>query len=137
MNIDKEEIEILEKAANLLSNNIYFDDELNYYIERKTGFSAISIATFLREISMLCKFSKKEVVFLECFNAMEKILNEKNVYNYSWELIYDEIFSKRISVPMFKSGLMPDYYDPDTSCEEDVMAFYSAAHEKAQEIKSR
>jgi hypothetical protein len=43
----------------------------------------------------------------------------------SWEDKYDAIFSDRISKRVF-SLLHLDYCDPDTTYEEDVMAFVDA-----------
>lgn len=40
----------------------------------------------------------------------------------SWEDKYDQIFSKKISSKIYKL-IDLDYYDPDTSYEEDVNAF--------------
>lgn len=44
----------------------------------------------------------------------------------SWEAKYDMIFSEDISQQFFKLASSFTYYDPDTSYEEDVMAFYNA-----------
>jgi hypothetical protein len=51
-----------------------------------------------------------------------------------WEEKYDMIFSEEVSR---KFSL--DYYDPDTSYEEDVMAFMNALdeHMRKQEIISK
>ena len=47
---------------------------------------------------------------------------------YSWELKYDMIFNDRVSGKVFELISM-DYYDPDTSYQEDVQAFYNALTE--------
>jgi hypothetical protein len=54
--------------------------------------------------------------------------------NLSWETKYDLIFSASISQKMH-SILRLDYYDPDTTYEEDVRAFCRAAAEKAAELR--
>ena len=48
-----------------------------------------------------------------------------------WEEKYDMIFSEEISR---KFSL--DYYDPDTSYEEDVMAFMNALDEYMRNLKT-
>jgi hypothetical protein len=61
-------------------------------------------------------------------------LNEKAniIYNDSfltWNEKYDQIFSEKISRKVFDL-IRLDYYDPDTSYEEDVRAFMSAFNER-------
>lgn len=46
--------------------------------------------------------------------------------NLSWEAKYDLIFSEQLSKRVFQIARGFDYYDPDTTYEEDVMAFYDA-----------
>ena len=46
----------------------------------------------------------------------------------SWEAKYDMIFSPEISQRVFKLVRL-NYYDPDTTYEEDVMAFFDAFKE--------
>lgn len=47
-----------------------------------------------------------------------------------WEVAYDLIFSshisKRVSFLVSKLGMSLDYYDPDTTYEEDVKAYVAA-----------
>lgn len=50
--------------------------------------------------------------------------------NLPWDTKYDLIFSENISRKIF-SLVRLDYYDPDTTYEEDVKAFISALKEKA------
>ena len=45
-----------------------------------------------------------------------------------WEDKYDLIFSEKISGRVFRLMYL-DYYDPDTSYQEDVMAFFEAFKE--------
>ena len=47
----------------------------------------------------------------------------------SWESKYDLIFSEEISRKFSSIARGFDYYDPDTTYEEDVMAWYNSAHE--------
>lgn len=55
--------------------------------------------------------------------------------NAPWETKYDLIFSPDVSGAIKKTGIRLDYCDPDTSYEEDVRAFVSAATEKADELE--
>lgn len=50
-----------------------------------------------------------------------------------WETKYDLIFSDQVSTPMNKLFRL-DYYDPDTTYEEDLTAWFRAAEEKADEL---
>lgn len=52
-----------------------------------------------------------------------------------WETKYDLIFSDDISVAVRRTGVGFDYYDPDTSYEEDVRAFVDALVAKAEELR--
>jgi len=47
----------------------------------------------------------------------------------SWEAKYDMIFSKDISRKVFDIAPGFNYYDPDTSYEEDVTAFFNSFKE--------
>lgn len=70
------------------------------------------------------------VEFIDLAREVERICTS----SASWETKYELVFSKSISGRMF--ALYPlDYYDPDTSYEEDVLAFCSAAKEKALELE--
>ena len=52
----------------------------------------------------------------------------------SWETKYDLIFSDEISGAIRQMNMAPDYYDPDTSYEEDVLAYIKALSERQMEI---
>ena len=45
-----------------------------------------------------------------------------------WEAKYDLIFSEEICRRFHKLTPGLNYYDPDTTYEEDVMAWYNAVH---------
>lgn len=51
-----------------------------------------------------------------------------------WETKYDLVFSPDMSRRMSALYRL-DYYDPDTSYEEDVLAFCRAVNEKADELE--
>lgn len=58
----------------------------------------------------------------------------------SWEQKYELIFNKSMSREVFSwfkgVGLELNYYDPDTSYEEDVRAFMFAFDEKVEFIRN-
>lgn len=47
----------------------------------------------------------------------------------SWEAKYDMIFSPELSQQFCRMARGFDWCDPDTTYEEDLMAFYNAAKE--------
>jgi len=47
----------------------------------------------------------------------------------SWEAKYDLIFSPEISQKVCELARGFDYYDPDTTYEEDAMAFFNSFKE--------
>jgi hypothetical protein len=57
------------------------------------------------------------------------------IYNsdIDWEEKYDLIFTKSVSLYVIRE-ISLDYYDPDTSYEEDVKAFVNAFNEKMAEL---
>lgn len=67
--------------------------------------------------SVLTKLHKLHVQACEVFDS-----------DLPWETKYDLIFSKRISRRVF-SLINLDYYDPDSSYEDDVRAFMDAFNE--------
>lgn len=66
---------------------------------------------------------------------VQRLINEEDV---DWELKYDTIFSPNISKRVFalmkELNISFDYYDPDTSYEEDVRAFSDALYSKVEEL---
>lgn len=66
---------------------------------------------------------------------VQRLINEEDV---DWELKYDTIFSPNISKKVFalmkELNINFDYYDPDTSYEEDVRAFSDALDSKIEEL---
>ncbi len=57
---------------------------------------------------------------------------------WSEEEKYEKIFSENVSKKVFslfrEIGTKLDYYDPDSSCQEDYMAFYQAFQEKMNQM---
>lgn len=68
----------------------------------------------------------------------QKIQNLIQENNISWETKYELIFSENISRKIFtyfkEMNISFDYYDPDTSYEEDVKAFAYAVNNKVIEL---
>ena len=64
---------------------------------------------------------------------LEKLNRKANeIYEsefFTWEEKYDQIFSEKISRKVFKM-IRLDYYDPDTSYQDDVQAFMTAFNER-------
>ena len=52
----------------------------------------------------------------------------------SWETKYDLVFSDEISKCIRETGISLDYCDPDTSYEEDVLAYVNAVKVKAEDL---
>lgn len=73
--------------------------------------------------------------FIKLNNKIQTILHEKNI---DWEFKYDMIFSENISRKVFsllkELGTPLDYYDPDTSYAEDVIAFANAVEQKVKNL---
>lgn len=66
---------------------------------------------------------------LEELRDLQIQVNEIFNSEVSWEVKYDLIFSDQISRRVF-TLIKLDYYDPDTSYQEDVTAFVNAFNEK-------
>lgn len=66
---------------------------------------------------------------------LNKEANEIIDSELSWEEKYHLIFSSRISSKVFDL-INLDYYDPDTSYEEDVLAFINAFNSRVEKFKN-
>lgn len=64
-----------------------------------------------------------ELVFLH--KEVNRIFDSTLPWETKYDLIFSEFISRRIS-----SIIHLDYYDPDTSYQEDVTAFVNALNEK-------
>ena len=76
--------------------------------------------------------TEKEMEFKYLYAHARRIVQ----LELDWEVKYDLIFCKAVSSRIFKIVNL-DYYDPDTSEEEDVRAFMSACEQKMQELESK
>lgn len=76
-------------------------------------------------------FQKMNLVYelQEILSLSKKIIDSE----LGWEEKYDLIFSESISKAVFRL-IDLDYYDPDTSYEEDVLAFVQALKDKVQDL---
>lgn len=74
----------------------------------------------------------------ELINLNEKV-QRLITEDINWEIKYDLIFSENVSRKVFnlmkELNIRFDYYDPDTSYEEDSLAFSNALNEKVEELK--
>ena len=71
-------------------------------------------------------------------SKIQRLMNEdEKVIN--WELKYDLIFSEEVSRKVFflvkELGTSLEYYDPDSSYEEDLRAFSEALASKLVELE--
>lgn len=78
----------------------------------------------------------------EILSKLEEILSfseELIASDFQKEIIYDMIFSPKISKQVFslfqQTPIRFDYYDPDSSYEEDYMAFINAFREYVKILK--
>ncbi len=68
--------------------------------------------------------------FLSIYNEAKAIWDS----GAEWSLIYDMIFCEEIAKKLNRLFDI-EYYDPDTSYEEDVNAFMRAVKAKAEELE--
>jgi len=73
----------------------------------------------------------KVELFIELAQRASKIVES----DASWSTKYGFIFSEDISGKIKETGVEIDYYDPDTSYKEDVLAYVKALNEKADDLK--
>lgn len=66
----------------------------------------------------------KEVV--DSFEETMFVINEPNI---DWEIKYDFVF-ENLALKVREAGIHLEYCDPDTSYEEDVMAYINALNAK-------
>ena len=61
------------------------------------------------------------------------------VEDIDWEVKYDLIFCNAVSKNIFnlfkEIGIFFDYYDPDTSYQEDSLAFSNALNDKIEQLE--
>jgi phenylalanyl-tRNA synthetase beta subunit len=76
----------------------------------------------------MIKLKDKEnfIQFLKFKKLVQKAENIRRDYGLSWERKYDLIFSNEISSKIRSMTYNIEYYDPDTSYEEDVNAYVNA-----------
>lgn len=73
---------------------------------------------------------------IKAFIALaERAVTIRDVDIDDWRMKYDLIFSEEISGAIAATGFSLDYYDPDTSYEEDVRAYVDAVERKANHLR--
>lgn len=77
------------------------------------------------------ELTKKATKFIELAKKLRNLVDDEHV---SWELKYDILFSN-LKEDIKKTGFKVDYYDPDTSYEDDVRAFNDAVQRLVPEIR--
>lgn len=99
------------------------------------------------KIAELVRINNKVQSYVEKAQAQKELDEETNNnggYSYEaeklWDLTYSLVFSENISRrtrALFNElNINFDYYDPDTSYEEDVRAYADALNEKVSSIKT-
>lgn len=96
------------------------------------------------DIDRCLKKLRKIEAFLDRLMAAVR-MDDVSDREHDWELIYDKIFSRepddikmRTQRALEIAGFsFPDYYDPDTSYEEDARAWIDAFREKRRQIEDR
>lgn len=82
-------------------------------------------------MSKVCNYTE----FISLTEQVGSLIEKANLRELSWEEVFDKVFSEDISVHIRGLGLSPDYYDPDTSYKEDVLAYYNALVRDAKEYE--
>jgi len=72
---------------------------------------------------------------IKLLNELNEMANKIYNSNLNWEQKYDLIFSDSLSSVVFNQVYI-DYYDPDTSYQEDVTAFVRAFNDKMKELNT-
>ncbi len=89
----------------------------------------------MNEIQRLQQFVDINKAAHRIIDAAREEYPEASIEDWEpWSDVYDLIFSERISKSAL--GIVPfDWYDPDTTYYEDVMAFMSAFDNECEHIK--
>ena len=97
------------------------DNDLSNALSRAddTSFNAIKFFTYIKD------YYNPEVSLEQKLYSIYDEANRIVQSDISWEEKYDLIFSENISKKVFSLCSL-DYYDPDTTYEEDTLAFMSA-----------
>lgn len=72
-----------------------------------------------------------EIILDFCDNIRQSDLSEEEQYSF----VFSEKCSRRAFAIIKEMGTSLDYYDPDTSYEEDMDAFISALREKITQLR--
>lgn len=136
-----------------LSLSDYYDPDEGYEEDVSAFFEAVKLE--MKEIKVIAEiylseqeienayseFEEKDQIDNNATEQLKNLQKEANeIYNSDipWETKYKLIFSKNISRKFYE--LIEEinehfsYYDPDSSYDDDVIAFISAMNEKIEEI---
>lgn len=76
---------------------------------------------------------KNIVKFVEMFDMLEQAIKLARMECANWDTIYHMLFSLDFGLFQKMQAIHRiDYYDPDASYEEDVLAYYNAAKPVAE-----
>jgi hypothetical protein len=67
-------------------------------------------------------------------NRCEDLIESKANWEFKYDLVF-QVFSQQIRPLIQELGIRFDYYDPDTSYEEDTMALMNALRELKENLK--
>lgn len=117
--------ELIKYLAKEVNDSINFSKEDNPTIEITTK-QALFILTHLKseDTSEISSFHRKQIEFVSLMDTANMIYHADHL---SWEEKYDKIFSPEISRVIFDLaddiGVSTDYYQSDTTYQEDVSCF--------------
>lgn len=69
--------------------------------------------------------------FIKLVGDAQRIIDSPIEWETKFDLIFSDIISKKIS----ELGILFEWCDPDTSYEDDVLAYYNAVKSKAEELE--
>jgi len=78
------------------------------------------------------EYLKNAREFVRLFGVMEKIIDVDGV---DWKTKYNLVFSDDVCAKIRATGIEFEWYDPDMGYDDDVLAYYWAAKEKAEELR--
>ena len=71
---------------------------------------------------------------IDLINRCEDIVDSKSTWEFKYDRVFN-IYSQQIDPLIKELGISFDYYDPDTSYQEDVTAFMGALKELKDNMK--
>lgn len=103
-----------------------------------TGLAAVAVIESLKRVQDADPASRLAESARMARAAIERAESAPSDLDDPWSVAYDEIFSDQISARAYQAlsdlGARLDYYDPDSSYEDDARAFADALLDKAREL---